>query len=118
MENGLTQDVRYYNLDLQEFRTIPQADANFLFKRFIAHEYIESKLMQKGYMYNSLKGRGSSDFTSVNFGGHELSINAGLGTQEFLHWNSANFAKKPTTIFGNDYSKLDSIVDEILNIIE
>lgn len=118
IDNGLTQDVRYFDLTLSEFVSFPKERANFLFKRLIAHEYIESKLMQKGYMYNSIIKGSNPDFTAVNFGGHELSINGGEVIEEFGHWNGANFAKKPTIVFGNDYSKLDLIVDEILNILE
>jgi hypothetical protein len=107
--HGLTRKV------VSSRTEISVVEANAIFKRLIAHEYVESKLMQNGYMFNSLKGRYT--INPVNFGAHDLSIKGG-SISEYSHWDTYLKIKKTPSEFGGDYTKLDTIVTEILNIVE
>ena len=89
------------------------------FQRFVAHEYIEAKLMEAGLPFNSSH---PSAFDATNypranpehFGAHDLSVQGNLAKPPFAHYEGVLDRAPPALDPADDLSNLDAIVEQIL----
>lgn len=97
--------------------TLTQAEAQ-QFRSLVAHEYVESRLMELGMPYKSshpaawqLEDDGSwtSLFDPQHFGAHEVAP-AGWGEVSLRHWRALGL-EPPSTPIAEDLSNLDDVVD-------
>jgi len=111
--------IDYWLSAKNNFTSIPEGgiSANDVegFKRLIAHEYIEAKLMQEGFHYKSIFwSGGQSQGKAFSYGADDLSFSHSQGG--FGHWiNSLGRGQLPPSI-ADDLSNLDEIVNWIKNI--
>lgn len=77
-------------------------------RKLIAHEYIESRLMQSGLPY-----RVPGELTSYRYGAHELSSLE--HTLDFSHWQIMA-RRDPLLNINHDLSNLDEVAYSILDI--
>jgi WXG100 family type VII secretion target len=89
-------------------------------RRLIAHEYVESRLMERGLPYRSAdpgawvqNGADWINFpSSQHFGAHDLAPLVNAGSAPFKHWPNL-FPDLPSVNLLPDLSNLDNIVDVI-----
>ncbi len=93
------------------------SDALTEFKRLVAHEYIESKLMKEGFLYRNYLNNG--DPNEFNFGAHDLSISTKWrNPNEYIMLTNYVKPKSFPTSFNNDWSKLDLIVNQLIQMFK
>lgn len=88
------------------------------FRRLVAHEYVESQLMQSGMPYRSADPSVWVDDgywpSPEHFGAHDLAPIAGAVGSPFGHWPRRLRRDAPDVEFADDLSNLDDIVGLIL----
>lgn len=90
-----------------------------IFRRIVAHEYVESKLMEKaGLPYRSSHpdawvGKISLP-TPLHHGAHDLSPLVDYSRPPFAHWDIVIKSTPPRIPILDDLSNLDKIVEDIL----
>lgn len=87
------------------------------FWRLIAHEYVESRLMEKGLPYRSSHPEayrlGYNMPTPSHYGAHDLAPLVDAARAPFGHWEKVLGRKPPEFEFASDLSNLDELVDLI-----
>lgn len=87
------------------------------FLRLMAHEYVESRLMEKGLPYRSSHPdaykRGYNMPTPEHFGAHDLAPLVDAASEPFRHWEKVLGRKPPKFEFAQDLSNLDELVELI-----
>jgi hypothetical protein len=90
------------------------------FHRIMAHEYVESRLMNRGIPYRSADpaawgpDRGNVA-TREHYGAHDLAPHISPARGPFDHWETLLRRSKPeTTQISADLSNADSVVEQIL----
>jgi hypothetical protein len=82
-------------------------------KRFILHEYMESKFMDKGIPFRV----DVDQWSPFNYGAHELAAVDNVEKPLFFHWDGLTFQRnRPSTILEPDYSNINDLIKEILII--
>ncbi|KFA92154.1 hypothetical protein [Archangium violaceum] len=87
------------------------------FLRLMAHEYVESHLMDKGLPYRSSHPDayklGYNMPTPKHHGAHDLSPLVDAAREPFGHWEKMLGKKPPKFEFASDLSNLDELVELI-----
>ena len=96
--------------------TLPVDEAKRLL-RLIAHEYVESHLMDKGLPYRSSHPDayklGYNMPTPKHHGAHDLAPLVDAAREPFGHWEKMLGRKPPSFEFASDLSNLDALVELI-----
>jgi hypothetical protein len=88
------------------------------FRRHLSHEYIESKLMERGLQYRSPHPSAWSDgvnwSTADHYGAHDLAPHGDPKGHPFKHWPPVLGRQLPDVAIAPDLSNLDEIAELIL----
>ena len=71
--------------------------------------------MQEGFLYKNYTNGGNP--TAYNFGAHDLAVSTNTGPEYVTLQNTIKPNQMPSA-FGGDFSKLDQIVGELINIFK
>ena len=91
------------------------------FRRLMAHEYVESKLMEKGLPYRSphqdaWDAEGVSRFTTKHHGAHDLAPHVDPTRPPLAHWKFVLGVDPPDFKLADDLNNLDNLIQDILKI--
>ncbi|MFB0494488.1 hypothetical protein ABID99_000725 [Mucilaginibacter sp. OAE612] len=119
VENGTYQIGRFERLesDVLEWKaainnTLSGNDLE-TFKRLMAHEYVESQLMERGLSYRALNKYLSA--APSDLGAHEMAPIDKIGDQYYLQLNRRLDLPQPPTPDLDTFSNLDQIVNFFVN---